>query len=1217
MTEESVSRVYELLRRLPSDGLQAAKQLFWTELNYDRASTPLSDREWPEHVRKVLAEPPTLFARAESEMGTFSIVYCRLAADQVGRAQPLSLAAERQVIGQLLPNHPYTLFLFSDPLERHWHLVNVRADKDAARRRILRRIAVGPYERLRTAAERITMLDVGSLSAGLFGTSPLAIQQLHDRAFDVEAVTEQFFREYCTVFAALQGDLEVRTKDQRWAHDYTLQLLNRLMFLYFIQRKLWLGNDPDFLSNFWRQYRHGKRPEDTFATEWLNPLFFEAFSNRFQGGRADRQHLPPEVREALAMAPYLNGGLFEPSDLDRKYEVAISDTRFELVFRFLEKYNFTISEDTPLDQEVAVDPEMIGKVYESLVNVSEEADERGDAGIFYTPRVEIDLMCRLALVSWLINQLGDQHRSLMYQLVFAFEPEDKRQADAAVAALDLWPRLNDLLRSVTVVDPACGSGSFLVGMLYVLDDLLARAAAQLGIEETAYERKKRIVGSSLYGVDVMGWAVHVAELRLWLQLVVDTPFSNPAELKFRPLLPNLSFKVRTGDSLVQEIGGINLALRKGSKTIPAHLKGQITQLKGEKLKFYGSDPTRKYQTAQQLQAAELGLYRDIVSARLQAVEARLKEVEDGLAPRVNLFGELDSPQLSLNRLELERDRDRLQLEQSQLIQARQALRTAKDIPFVWDIAFVEVFEGDRGGFDIVMGNPPYVRHELIRDPRLSVEAADAESKRRYRVKLARSVYAAWPQTFAYDWGKDEAKWKLDAKSDLYVYFYLYGLSLLNDNGVFCFITSNSWLDVGYGKDLQQFLLTQGQVYLVLDNQTQRSFASADVNTVIAMLGSAQDSRRSRAESLTHLARFVMCKVPFEQVLHAEVWSDVQAATGAVSQPDYRVVVMRQETMLEAGTDPSDNQYAGGKWGGTYLRAPEILPLALEKGKDRLAKLGAVIRLETYLNTGGADPFFIVRPIARRSQVVTIKTETGEQFDIEADWVRPFVKSPSELRSILIKQTDAAWAIVIPPENAAGYPLLSRYIKWGEDQGYHLRSGCLHRTPWWKLPPQASKPGKVIWSRLHHDRHLVGYNPECIPYTNFYALHWSDPKIAAAILNTSFFVMIREVMGKANFGGGVLKTDGNDIRVFPCVDLRKLTTEDTARVNATFTPILKREIGRVAEEVKLSDRRALDDVVFDMLNLTQSERDDFYEELLGLIDRRIKKSRSLQQREEPQ
>ncbi len=194
---------------------------------------------------------------------------------------------------------------------------------------------------------------------------------------------------------------------------------------------------------------------------------------------------------------------------------------------FFERYNFTISENTPLDQEVAVDPEMIGKVYESL-------------------------MCRLSLIDWLTNQLGEEYKPLLYDLVFAYEPEEKKQADEALAQQNLWPKLNVLLRDVTVCDPACGSGSFLVRMLLVLDDLQARANAQLGIEETPYERRRRIIGSSLYGVDVMPWAVHVAELRLWLQLVIETELK-PDELKFRPLLPNLSFKVRPGDSLVEAI----------------------------------------------------------------------------------------------------------------------------------------------------------------------------------------------------------------------------------------------------------------------------------------------------------------------------------------------------------------------------------------------------------------------------------------------------------------------------------------------------------------------------------------------------------------------------------------------------------------------------------------------------------------------------------------
>jgi hypothetical protein len=150
----------------------------------------------------------------------------------------------------------------------------------------------------------------------------------------------------------------------------------------------------------------------------VSVLFFEVFNNRFQARRSDRQHLPPALREALAKAPYLNGGLFTRNDLDDQYPVTVPDTVFEMLFDrfdgqtpgFLERYNFTTTEDTPFDQEVAVDPEMIGKVYESLVNVTveglEEQDQRGEAVIFYTPRIEIDLMCRLSLVDWLHNHLA-------------------------------------------------------------------------------------------------------------------------------------------------------------------------------------------------------------------------------------------------------------------------------------------------------------------------------------------------------------------------------------------------------------------------------------------------------------------------------------------------------------------------------------------------------------------------------------------------------------------------------------------------------------------------------------------------------------------------------------------------------------------------------------------------------------------------------------------
>ena len=251
----------------------------------------------------------------------------------------LLLTAERPIISRLLKDYPRALFIFSNREQTDWHFVNVK--HITQKHRLLRRITIGPTEKLRTASERIAMLDAESLD------SPLEIQSRHDDAFNVEAVTKGFFDAYKSVFQRLQDDLADQTDDNQWAHDYALQFLNRCMFLYFIQRKGWLGDNTDFLKTFWESYRTTDQPVDSFVEHWLNVMFFEAFNNRFHGGH---RHFPDEIRRALASAPYLNGGLFTENDLDSQHDFQISDSRFKDIFNFLESYNFTIAEDSPLDQ---------------------------------------------------------------------------------------------------------------------------------------------------------------------------------------------------------------------------------------------------------------------------------------------------------------------------------------------------------------------------------------------------------------------------------------------------------------------------------------------------------------------------------------------------------------------------------------------------------------------------------------------------------------------------------------------------------------------------------------------------------------------------------------------------------------------------------------------------------------------------------------------------
>ena len=186
------AKILNLLKNL--HGLDPLRELFWTELNYDRQNEGISCQNWTDTSKNALAEEPILFATG-GVGAAFHIIYARLNSDR------LLLTAERPVISKLLEDHPYTLFVFSNREQTDWHFVNVKYDTDDfERRRLFRRITISPYEKLRTASERIAMLDLASISPDTEELSPLAIQTGHEEAFDVEAVTKQFFEDYKSVF---------------------------------------------------------------------------------------------------------------------------------------------------------------------------------------------------------------------------------------------------------------------------------------------------------------------------------------------------------------------------------------------------------------------------------------------------------------------------------------------------------------------------------------------------------------------------------------------------------------------------------------------------------------------------------------------------------------------------------------------------------------------------------------------------------------------------------------------------------------------------------------------------------------------------------------------------------------------------------------------------------------------------------------------------------
>jgi len=1204
--------IHEILNQFDqSSDYEKLKTLFWKELNYNRSNEPLSTREWTDKAKELIIDEPVLFASGGINDG-FHIIYNHL------KGSKLHITTERTIINKLLMNHPYSMFIFSNEDQSLWHFVNVKYSKDSKKRKMFRRITVGANQKYRTASERISMLDTET-DSDLF-MDAFKIQNAHDGAFDVEQVTKQFFDDYKALFERIKDYLFNQFADKNWTHDFTLQFLNRIMFIYFIQRKGWMGEDADFLYNFWKSYKQSDHSENSYYEKWLSVLLFQTFNGKKYDERS--RHFPKEIKEILDLAPYLNGGLFTENKLDtigKDQKIRIEDKCFNEVFEFFNHYNFTISEDSPFDQEVAVDPEMIGKVYESLVNVSEEIDERGEAGIFYTPRIEIDLMCKLSLIDFLSNNLGEEHKTEINEFIMAFDEEEKESADSQVNEKGLWKAIDDLLKNLTMVDPACGSGSFPVGMLQILDDLFTRIDAALNRRsESSYDRKKRIIGNSLYGVDVMKWAVDVSELRLWLQLIIDTEIPLSQRQLF-PLLPNLSFKIRQGDSLVQEIGGVDFGHYKKYSQVDATLKTKITNFKNAKYDYFQNVKGRKYQTEEEVKQQERNIFLTILQNQKIAKQKEIEKLNDVKAEKRpdKSFDFIDnSPtQVDWTDDKIDEQITVIKTEQVNIEEDIDKLKREKFIPFVWDISFVEIFSGDKHGFDIVIGNPPYVRQEKIADPLKDPEnyggeddAAWKKQKIEYKDKLKRSVYMEFPKYFNYKEHEDSSSIKLNAKSDLYIYFYFHGLRLLNEKGSFCYITSNSWLDVGYGKDLQEFLLKHSQVKFIIDNQVKRSFKSASVNTIIALF-SKPDWKSMNG--FQHTARFVMFKTEFENTISSVLWEEIEEATNRTPTPEYRVFPINQKELWRDGLEYPDNKddlksnpYIGNKWGGKYLRAPEIYWTILKKGKDKLVKLGDIADVRRGFTTGANEFFYLTK-------------EKIEEWGIEQEFLKPVIKSPRECKTIQIDPTKLKYKVFMCHKSKSelkGTNAL-KYIKWGESRNFHKVPSVKSRKHWWSCSDFSSQ---IFMQMSYNDKFRFWWLEEGMRCDarlyNIYNIGINE----CISLNSTYSIMSLELFGRANLGEGAL-----DFKVYEANFIKLITGNFSDKIDQSDL-FFNREIFDVFKESgfdrdqpireqepnPLPDRKALDDIVFDALGLTEEERKEVYWAVCELVQNRLNKAKSV-------
>ena len=529
------------------------------------------------------------------------------------------------------------------------------------------------------------------------------------KAFSVKAVTKNFFAEYQDVFAEVEAAIEGIPQDEEEGRRlYTQRLFNRLMFLRFIEKKGWLtyNGKRDYLRALFDATEASEVDEN-----FLNDRLFWAFF-RGLGNVTNLLEESAEIVERRGDVPFLNGGLFEMQEYDSRNDVHIPNDKFAEILKLFERYNFTVTESTPLDIEVAIDPEMLGKVFEELVTSREET------GSYYTPRPVVSFMCQESLKICLQNKTSETLETLQAFIDEGDATEIRDPEDVL-----------QVLQTLRVCDPACGSGAYLLGMMSELLRLREALFRSRNVDsKTIYQRKLDIIQQNLYGVDQDEFAVNIAMLRLWLSLAVDYEGEVPEPL------PNLDYKVATGDSLA----------------------GPTPEPPDEQYNLEES----LIQRIQEHHEEYLITHTDPAKRRLRETIAELK-------------GQLQGWQANADE-------------------------------FVWRVEFPEVFQ--EGGFDIAIGNPPYVRQERI-------------------LEIKPALEQQFPEVFA-------------GKADLYVYFYKRGAELLRPNGILAYISSNKFLRAGYGNNLRVFFTHKVRLHRLLDFGSVPVF-KANVDTCIVLFRNAE------------------------------------------------------------------------------------------------------------------------------------------------------------------------------------------------------------------------------------------------------------------------------------------------------------------------------------------------------------------------------------------
>lgn len=583
-------------------------------------------------------------------------------------------------------------------------------------------------------------------------------------AFSVEALSNEFFDRYREQYADfiqyITGKrfvkvgskweekrlskpnaalMEAFDYNEKKIRDYVKKMMGRITFLHFLQRKGWMCGDLNYMQNMFENSLY----KNDYLDSVLEPLFFGILNTK----PAERENLFADYDWDKSLLnewkdiPYLNGGLFE-RDKEDEPESRFPADYFKRLFQFFSEYNFTIDENDPNDAEVGVDPEMLGKIFENLL------EDNKDKGAFYTPKEIVRYMCQESLIAYLETNTSIA-KDKIRQFVLSPEegvkdiPENKK------------PKLLTALENVKICDPAIGSGAFPMGLL---NELLHCREVLSGDHYDRAEIKKSIIQNNIYGVDIEKGAVDIARLRFWLSIVVDEETPSP--------LPNLDYKIMQGNSLIESFMGVDLS----KLTYEKEYKKDK-----EEISLFDNEKNRLQKTVSHL----------LFSYYCCSDHDRKMTLQQEISDTIN------------KQLEA-------QAYDSTILDKLKTINLAENSNFfLWHTWFSDVFNrDDKEGFDIVIGNPPYVSAVNM--------ARTGEEKLLYK--------QSYPEaTGAYD---------------MYVLFLLLGAKL--SSNIYCWIIPNKLLVADYAKKTLHKLKAECGLEKTIDVSVYDVFKNASVYPIIVL-----------------------------------------------------------------------------------------------------------------------------------------------------------------------------------------------------------------------------------------------------------------------------------------------------------------------------------------------------------------------------------------------